>query len=85
MATINVRRLDDDVVQRLKQCAARNNRSLESEIRHILQRVADDDASTRRASFRALATRLRRETEGKTQTPAEALIRIDRDAGHRLA
>lgn len=85
MATINVRRLDDGVVQRLKQCAARNNRSLESELRHILQRAANDDASARRASFRSLATRLRRTTEGQTQTPSESLIRADRDAGHRLA
>ena len=85
MATINVRRLNDDVVQRLKQCAARNHRSLESEIRHILQRATDEDASARRVSFRALARRLRRKTEGRAQTPSEVLIRADRDAGHRLA
>ncbi|MDE0155751.1 MAG: hypothetical protein OXI88_13375 [Gammaproteobacteria bacterium] len=85
MATINVRRLDDGVVQRLKQCAARNNRSLESELRHILQRAADDDTSAKRVSFRALATRLRRKTKGRTQTPSEVLVRADRDAGHRLA
>ena len=35
MATINVRRLDDEVVRRLKQRAAVGNRSLESEARHI--------------------------------------------------
>lgn len=84
MATINIRRLDNDVVQRLKQCAARNNRSLESELRHILQRAVDNPL-TGRASFRALATELRRETEGRTQTPSEVLLRADRDAGHRLA
>ena len=84
MATINIRRLDDDVVQRLKQCASRNNRSLESELRHILQRAVENDASARRVSFRVLATKLRRHTEGRTQTPSEVLIRADRDAGHRL-
>ena len=31
MATINVRRLDEDGVNRLKQRASRNNRSLEGE------------------------------------------------------
>ena len=82
MATINIRRLDNDVVQRLKQCAARNNRSLESELRHILQHAVDDDPSTRRSSFRALATELRRKTEGRRQTPSEILVRADRDAGH---
>ena len=83
MATINVRRLDDGVVQRLKQRAARNNRSLESELRYILQHAVDDDMSTNRAAFRSLATKLRRSTEGRVQTPAEILIRSDRDVGHR--
>lgn len=83
MATINIRRLDDGVVQRLKQRAARNNRSLESELRDILQHVVDDDTSTSHAAFRSLATKLRRNTEGRLQTPSEILIRADRDAGHR--
>ena len=43
MVTINVRRLDADVVARLKRRAALNNRSLEGEARHILQCAADDD------------------------------------------
>ena len=36
MATINVRQLDDDVVDRLKRRASSNNRSLEGEVRHVL-------------------------------------------------
>ena len=40
MATVNVRQLDDHVVQRLKRRAAANNRSLESEARHILSAAA---------------------------------------------
>ena len=40
MATINVRRLDEEVVRRLKQRAAVSNRSLESEARHILECAA---------------------------------------------
>ena len=36
MATVHVRRLDPDVVERLKRRAAANHRSLESEIRQIL-------------------------------------------------
>ena len=36
-----------------------------------------------RASFPALAARLRRETEGHAQTPSEVLIREDRESGHR--
>ena len=82
MATINVRQLDEDVVRRLKRRAAANKRSLEGEARHILEGAVDDDMSARRASFLGLAVRLRRETEGSTQTPSEVLIRDDREHGH---
>ncbi len=83
MATINVRRLDERVVQRLKRRAAANNRSLEGEVRHILENAVADDMAARRASFLALSDRLRRATEGRAHTPAEVLIREDRDRGHR--
>lgn len=83
MATINVRQLDDGVVKRLKQRASRNNRSLEGEARHILECAADDDMASKRAAFLAATDRLRRKTEGRKQTPAEVLIREDRDHGHR--
>ena len=84
MATINVRWLDDGVVRRLKQRAARNNRSLEGEARHILEGAVEEETSAKRASFLALAARLRRETEGRRQTPSEILIREDRETGHRV-
>ena len=83
MATISVRRLDESVVDRLKRRASSNNRSLEDEVRHILECAVGDDTESRRAAFLALADRLRRETKGRTQTPAEVLIREDRDRGHR--
>ena len=83
MATINVRQLDEDVVERLKRRASRNDRSLEGEARHILKDAAEDDMAAKRASFLAMADRLRRKTEGRRHTPAEVLIREDRDHGHR--
>lgn len=83
MATINVRRLDHSVVQSLKRRAAVNNRSLEGEVRYILERAVEDDMAAKRASFLELAAELRRMTEGRSQTPAEVLIREDRDRGHR--
>lgn len=84
MATINVRQLDDAVVRRLKRRASGNNRSLEGEVRHILECAAEDDMPARRASFLALAARLRRGTEGREHTPAEELIREARDRGHEI-
>ncbi len=83
MATINVRQLDDSVVDRLKRRASLNNRSLEGEARHILECAADNDMAARRAAFLAASDRLRRKTEGRKHTPAEVLIREDRDHGHR--
>ncbi len=83
MVTINVRRLDEDVVDRLKRRASLNNRSLEGEVRHILQCAADDNMAAKRAAFLEASDRLREKTRGRKQTPAEVLIREDRDRGHR--
>lgn len=82
MATVNVRRLDDEVVSRLKRRASSNNRSLESEVRHILEGAADDPEA-RRDAFRLLASQLRARTAGTRQTPSEVLVREDRNSGHR--
>lgn len=82
MATINVRLLADDVVQDLKLRAARNNRSLEGEVRHILVAAVTDDLSAKRTAFLARTAELRGASEGRPQTPAELLIREDRDHGH---
>ena len=84
MATVNVRQLDDCVVQRLKRRAAANHRSLESEARHILATAAEDDVTTKRKSFQELMVRLRHSTKGGIQTPSEILIREDRESGHRI-
>ncbi len=43
MVTVNVRRLDEEVVRKLKERAAANNRSLEGEVRHILELAVEDD------------------------------------------
>ena len=83
MVTINVRRLDDDVVDRLRRRASNNNRSLEGEARHILKCAVDDDMDAKRARFLKASRRLRERTKGRKHTPAEVLIREDRDRGHR--
>ena len=83
MVTINVRHLDEDVVNRLKRHASLNNRSLEGEARHILECAADDDMAEKQAAFGEAMKRPRPLTEGRKLTPAEMLIREDRDHGHR--
>ena len=83
MATANDRRPDQDVMERFKQPAAANHRSLESEVRHPLS-AAEDQKVEREKSFGELAARLRHRTLDRDQTPSEILIRKDRDDGHRV-
>ena len=83
MATLNIRQLDEEVVRKLKIRAAENNRSLESEARHILEQAVQDDMVAKMRAFRERARQLRKLTEGTFQTPSEILIREDRDHGHR--
>ena len=64
MAAINVRQLDDNVVRRLKRRASLNNRSLESEVRHILECAAEDDMAAKRASFLAVVGSAEAEDRG---------------------
>ena len=83
--TITVPDVDADVVHRLKNLAAQNNRSLESELRGILEKAIANDAeamAAKRKAFRELSRELLKLTAGKSQIPSEVLIRQDRDSDH---
>ena len=82
MATVHIRRMDEDVVTRLKARAAENNRSLEAEARDILERAVDDDTLSKLRSFREIAVELRRQTGDRRQTASQFLVRRDRETGH---
>jgi plasmid stability protein len=73
---LNVRDLDDDLIDRLKQRAARHGRSTEAEHREILRQALAGDIEP---SFESLAAELRRLTGGRRQTPSEILQREGRD------
>ena len=85
MATVHVRKLDEETVKQLKLRAARNNRSLEGEVREILERVAEDEFNMKEKQkrFRVLSEKMLNMTRGTKQTPSEVLIREDRDRGHK--
>jgi len=76
MASLHVRNLEDELVTRLKQRAAKHGRSAEAEHREILRRALVDDNGK---SFWELAAEVRKLTAGTKQTPSEELIREDRD------
>jgi len=71
-----VRRLDEELVRRLKLRAARNNRSAEAEHREILKQALSGEPN---ASFKEVAAQLRALTRGRRHTPAEVLLRESRD------
>ena len=54
----------NETVRRLKRRAADNNRSLESEARHILEQAAGDDMAEKTRAFLDLSRRMRRQTAG---------------------
>ena len=75
MATLTIRKVDDDVVAALKLRAKRNQRSLEAEVRELLS-----DAVARRSatSLRDLADQIAALTPKVPQTDSTDLIREDR-------
>ena len=74
MAQVLIRELDDDVVTRLKERAQRHGRSLEAELRRILEQAATASF----AEARLLAARLRRRLAGRIYTDSAASTAEDR-------
>lgn len=77
MATVTIRNLDDAVVARLKEKAAKSGRSLEAYMREL----AKEDAGRRtREELLAEADRIKAMTpKGVKQTDSALLLREDRD------
>jgi antitoxin FitA len=75
MAQVLVRELDPETVERLKERAARHGRSLEAELRLILERAATRDA----AQAAVLAAKIRRRLKGRTHTDSALLVAEDRE------
>jgi plasmid stability protein len=76
MGQILVRGLDDTVLDRLRKRAAGHNRSLEAELREILEQAS---RQVDLATARDLADRVRRKLEGRVHSDSAELIREDRD------
>jgi len=76
MGQVLVRGLDDTAIERLKQRAERHHRSLEAELREILEQVS---LQVDVATARDLADRIRRRLEGRPHSDSAELIREDRD------
>ena len=75
MAQVLVRELDDAVVERLKQRAKQHGRSLEAELRHILEQSARADMP----HARSVAERIRRELSDREHSDSAGLVAEDRE------
>ena len=76
MSQILIRNLAPEVVERLKRRAERNHRSLEAEVRVILDQITS--AETRREEALAFADWARSQNGAQTSDSTD-LIREDRD------
>jgi plasmid stability protein len=77
MAQILVRELDESVIKKLKSRAKSNRRSMESEIRAILESAAQ--AHSDKARFIKEAASLRKRIARRLQTDSGILQAEDRD------
>jgi plasmid stability protein len=78
---LSIKNAPDDVVQRLRERAARNHRSLQGELMAIIEEAVQP-ASARGPSIDEYRARIRA-LGLKSPNEAAAIIRADRDAGHR--
>jgi plasmid stability protein len=80
MAQILVRNLEPDLVHRLKTRARHNNRSLQAEVKTILERAVPSVDDRRAAAWEAM-TAFREETQRRygLQPDSADLIRGDRE------
>ena len=76
MATVTIRNLDGEIVERLKYKAKQNGRSLEAEVRELLKQAADRKTTE---ELLAIADRIAAMTPDVPQTDSAELIREDRD------
>jgi len=75
VAQVLVRDLDPEVVATIRESARRHGRSLEAELRLILETAARH----RSTDFWETAERLRTRSTNRQRTDSAALIRADRD------
>lgn len=78
MPQILVRNLNKNTVERLKKRARRDGRSLQSEVKAILEQAANEPAVDMKAA-QALVIKIRRMLKGRKFPDTVKLIREDRD------
>ena len=79
MGQVLIRNLDDETIAAYREAAARNERSLEAELRFALKVLRPTTQVQRDEAARRLDA-LREQTRGRDHTPSAILVREIRDA-----
>ena len=79
MADIVLRNLDDDLKEKLRLSAARNQRSMNAELREIVRAALTQPRRANQADMKKLAADIRALSAGRRQTPSEVLLRESRN------
>lgn len=75
MGQVLVRGLEETTLERLKERARQNGRSLQSELKQILEQAAEGSMTDARAAARAIRERM----AGYAATDSAELLREDRE------
>ena len=75
MAQVLVRNIDDAVITKLKRRAEEQGRSLQAELRYILEQAATTD----RVEARRLAEKIRRKLSSRSHTDSGVSLAEDRE------
>ena len=79
MAQVLIRDLDPEVIEALKRRAKEHNRSLQGELKTILEQAVRSSHSRNIDAFLARVKEIRKQTAGMPQTDAAQLVREDRE------
>ena len=79
---LSIKNAPDDVVARLRERAARNHRSLQGELMAIIEAAVAPPSAARSTTIDEFRARIR-DLGIRSPDETAAIIRADRDAGHR--
>ena len=74
-----LRNLDDDLKEKLRLRALRNQRSMSAELREIVSAALAQPRRGSRTELKKLAADIRALSAGRGQSPSEGLLRESRD------
>ena len=79
MAQILVRNLDEDTVKKLKNRAKNNGRSLQAEVKMILEQASGEEGTVDMETAKKMLAEFRERFKGRKFPDSVELIREDRD------